>query len=253
VGASGSGKSTLARLLAGLYQPAAGSISFDGVDLQTWDLATLRGRLGIVTQETRLFSGTLRDNVALFDPAIPFEEVRHACMLACLHDNIEQMPMGYETVLADGGSALSGGQRQRLSLARALVRKPSVLVLDEATSALDTVTEQQVQQNLRRLRCTRIIVAHRLSTIVEADKIVVLDQGKVVGIGTHNELLGDCDVYKNLVRSSGETVRVGDRGAGLTVPIQRPRAVEVVTPQPRVLEAIASQNVTLRGLAPTRK
>ncbi len=225
VGSSGSGKSTLARLLAGLYQPASGSIAFDHLELPSWDLGTLRARLGIVTQETRLFSGTLRDNVALFDPAIPIEDVKHACSLSCLDENIEQMPMGYETVLADGGSSLSGGQRQRLSLARALVRRPSVLVLDEATSALDAITEQRVQQNLRRMRCTRVIVAHRLSTIVEADKIVVLDQGKVVGVGTHAELLADCGVYRALVHSSGgDIVRPAERGPGMTVPIRTPRA-----------------------------
>ncbi|HMJ11634.1 MAG TPA: peptidase domain-containing ABC transporter, partial [Polyangiaceae bacterium] len=245
VGASGSGKSTLARLLAGLYQPASGSISFDNLDLQSWDLGTLRARLGIVTQDTRLFSGTLKDNVALFDQAVGLDEVRRACTLACLHENIEQMPMGYETVLADGGSSLSGGQRQRLSLARAIVRKPSVLVLDEATSALDTLTEQRVQENLRRLQCTRIIVAHRLSTIFEADKIVVLEQGRVMGVGTHEQLLAECELYGNLVRSAGGDLTRKDRGVGLTVPIRQPRTGTVT--------ASAAQNLTLLGLAPGRK
>jgi ATP-binding cassette subfamily B protein len=201
VGPSGSGKSTLARLLAGLYEPLAGVISVDGVDLRRADLSVLREQLGIVTQDTRLFSGTIRDNVALFEPTVPPEAIEQACSVAYLHDAIEAMPMGYDTMLADGGSSLSGGQRQRLSLARALVRDPSILVLDEATSALDTVTERMVQHNLRKLRCTRVVVAHRLSTIAEADKIIVLDSGRVVAIGRHANLLDMSPEYGRLVRS----------------------------------------------------
>ncbi|HKU43138.1 MAG TPA: peptidase domain-containing ABC transporter [Polyangiales bacterium] len=204
VGPSGSGKSTLARLLAGLYTPMSGTIAFDGRELRNWDLLALRERLGIVTQDTRLFSGSIRDNVALFDPGISHEEVEAACRLACLHDTIAQMPMGYDTMLADGGSSLSGGQRQRLSLARALVRKPGVLILDEATSALDTATERAVQDNLRALRCTRVIVAHRLSTVVEADKILVLERGRIVGVGSHADLIDYCPTYRDLVHSQAE-------------------------------------------------
>jgi ABC-type bacteriocin/lantibiotic exporter with double-glycine peptidase domain len=203
VGSSGSGKSTLARMLAGLYEPSGGSIAYDGRDLRGWDLSSLRERLGIVTQDTRLFSGTIRDNVALFDPNVPQDEIERACELACLDDVVASLPMGFDTMLADGGSSLSGGQRQRLSLARALVRQPSVLILDEATSALDVVTERRVQNQLRTLQCTRIIVAHRLSTIVEADKIVVLHAGHVVGVGQHAALLNTCQHYRNLVRAQG--------------------------------------------------
>jgi len=201
VGASGSGKSTLARLLAGLYEPSEGSISFDGRDLRAWDLTRLRKRLGIVTQDTRLFAGTIRDNVTLFEHDVHQDEIERACRIACIHETIEAMPMGYDTVLADGGSSLSGGQRQRLSLARALLLRPSVLVLDEATSALDVVTERRVQEELRRLECTRVIVAHRLSTIVEADKILMLDHGRIVGMGRHDGLLKSCNEYRHLVQS----------------------------------------------------
>jgi ATP-binding cassette subfamily B protein len=201
VGASGSGKSTLARLLAGLYTPLSGNIAIDGRELRAWDLHALRERFGIVTQETRLFSATLRDNVALFDPEVPQDRIEHACRLACLHDTIEQMPMGYDTMLADGGSSLSGGQRQRLSLARALLREPALLILDEATSALDTTTERNVHARLRALQCTRIVVAHRLSTVIEADKIVVLEGGRVAGIGTHAQLYARCHPYRELVRA----------------------------------------------------
>jgi ATP-binding cassette, subfamily B, bacterial len=201
VGASGSGKSTLARLLAGLYEPTDGAIAFDGRDLRAWDLTRLRKRLGIVTQDTRLFAGTIRDNVALFEAEVSQDEIERACRLACIHETIEAMPMGYDTVLADGGSSLSGGQRQRLSLARALLLRPSVMVLDEATSALDTVTERRVQEELRRLQCTRVIVAHRLSTIVEADKILMLDNGRIVGMGRHEGLIKSCIAYRQLVNS----------------------------------------------------
>jgi ABC-type bacteriocin/lantibiotic exporter with double-glycine peptidase domain len=248
VGASGSGKSTLARLLAGLYEPLSGAIAFDGLDLRRWNLSALRERLGIVTQDTRLFSGTIRDNVALFDPSLSHEQVQKACALACLHESIAQMPMGYDTMLADGGSSLSGGQRQRLSLARALIRNPSVLILDEATSALDTVTEHRVQENLRALRCTRVIVAHRLSTIVEADKIVALDAGHIAGIGSHTELLARCSAYRELVRSQyGDAVQAVPEGPEFRA--RSPRAPEQ-TPAEIVRRAIgASARETKLGHA----
>jgi ATP-binding cassette subfamily B protein len=229
VGPSGSGKSTLARLLAGLYEPLSGSIAFDGRDLRAWDLHTLREKLGIVTQDTRLFSGSIRDNVTLFDSSIPQEEVEDACRKACLDEAIQQMPMGYETMLADGGSSLSGGQRQRLSLARALVRKPSVLILDEATSALDALTERAVQDNLRALHCTRIIVAHRLSTVVEADKIMVLEQGRLVGVGRHQDLVARCATYRDLVHSQSEAAGASTLLAGERELVPAARGVRGVT------------------------
>jgi len=203
VGASASGKSTLARLFSGLYRPESGSLLFDDVEFSRWNLSSLRARLGIVSQDTKLFSGTIRDNITLFDEGVHLDDVKSAAELACLHEEICAMPMGYDTVLADGGSSLSGGQRQRLALARALVRHPRVLVLDEATSALDTVTEGRVQAKLRALRCTRIVIAHRLSTVIEADKIVVLDAGRIVAVGRHAELLVSCGAYQNLVQAQG--------------------------------------------------
>ena len=174
----------------------------------------LRERLGIVTQDTRLFSGTIRDNVALFDAECLHPTSKRRACARCWPTTIDAMPMGYDTMLADGGSSLSGGQRQRLSLARALVRNPSVLILDEATSALDAVTEREVQNQLRNLRCTRMIVAHRLSTMIEADKIIVLDKGHVVGIGRHAELLVTCPAYRTLVRSQADV-----SGNPLAVPL----------------------------------
>jgi ATP-binding cassette, subfamily B, bacterial len=245
VGASGSGKSTLARLLAGLYEPAGGTISFDGRDLRAWDLGMLRERLGIVTQDTRLFSGTIRDNVSLFEGGVSQDRIEEACRVACLDRTIEQMPMGYDTVLADGGSSLSGGQRQRLSLARALVRNPSVLILDEATSALDAVTERAVQQQLRQLSCTRVIVAHRLSTVVEADKIVVLDKGQIVGVGTHAELFVHCQNYRELVRSQAGVPQPQAPQAMPLPPSARPAPPPLRIPPAfdRARPVLASENV----------
>jgi ATP-binding cassette, subfamily B, bacterial len=199
VGASGSGKSTLARLLGGLFAPSSGSVLYDGVDTRAWDPSALRGMLGMVTQDPRLLATTIRENVALFDATVPLERVEEAARLAEIHDDVSRLALGYDTVLSDGGGSLSGGQRQRLALARALLRKPAVLVLDEATSQLDTVTERRVQEHLQTLRCTRIVVAHRLSTVRGADRIVVLDRGRVVDVGPHAQLVGRCQLYRELV------------------------------------------------------
>jgi len=201
VGASGSGKSTLARLVAGLYRPISGRVAFDGVPLEQWDPPDLRRQLGMVTQDTRLFGATVRDNIAMLDPEIPLDRVEAAARKAHIHEDVMALPMGYDTLLADGGASLSGGQRQRIALARALMADPVVMVLDEATSALDTVTERAVQGELTALRCTRIVIAHRLSTVIDADRIVVLHRGKVVDIGPHAELMERCTVYRTLVEA----------------------------------------------------
>lgn len=204
VGRTGSGKSTLARLMAGLYEPSSGRLLFDGKDLKYLDLRSVRSQLGIVTQDTQLFGGTVRQNIALADPQMGLDRVIRASKLACIHDDILSMPMGYETILADRGLSLSGGQRQRLALARALACRPVILVLDEATSHLDAVTEELVNQNLARLRCTRIVIAHRLSTIRDADSIIVIDGGRIVTQGTHEELLGANSKYTELLGSQRE-------------------------------------------------
>ena len=204
VGRTGSGKSTLARLLLGLYVPTRGEIFYDGKSLQELNFRSVRSQWGVVLQESFIFSGSIRENIAFNNPNLTIEPVAVAARRAVIHDEIMQMPMGYETRLDEGGTGLSGGQRQRLSLARALAHAPPMLLLDEATSHLDVVTESQVEQNLNRLSCTRVVVAHRLSTVENADLILVLDQGKIVERGTPAELLTQNGYYARLVHSRFE-------------------------------------------------
>lgn len=204
VGASGSGKSTLARLLTGLYRPWKGEILLDGKPFHEVDPEVRGHSVAAVDQDIFLFSGTVRDNLTLWDSTLPFAEVIAAAQDADVHEDIVQRPGGYGTLVHEGGINFSGGQRQRLEIARVLAGRPSILVLDEATSALDSMTEQRIDQNLRRRGCTCLIIAHRLSTIRDADQIVVLDQGKVAQRGTHRELIVDTEgLYASLVQEVG--------------------------------------------------
>jgi ABC-type bacteriocin/lantibiotic exporter with double-glycine peptidase domain len=212
VGASGSGKSTLGKLLLGLYLPTEGDICYDGLSLRQLDLPELRRQFGVVLQESVLFSGSVLSNIILTDPGLDRESVTEAAKLAAIHDDILAMPMGYDTFVSEGGSALSGGQRQRLAIARAVVHKPSILLLDEATSHLDVETEQRVARNLQSLACTQIIIAHRLSTVRDADMIVVLDHGTIAERGTHRQLVRRRGQYAALVRRQ----LTGDGGTGGT-------------------------------------
>ena len=199
VGRSGSGKSTLAALLLGLHRPTEGRIVYDGYDLAELDHKMLRQQLGIVPQHPFIFSGSIRSNIALSEPTISFERVVDAARRASIDADVRAMPMGYETIVADGGATLSGGQRQRIAMARALLHNPAVLLLDEATSSLDSTTERAVMDSLRHTRATRIVIAHRLSTIAHADRIVVMEDGRIVESGKHEELLHAGGAYAALV------------------------------------------------------
>lgn len=191
VGSSGSGKSTLARLIAGLIQPLAGEIRFDDRKLLDVPRAVMVNSLAMVQQDIHLYGCSVRDNLRLWNTTIPEADLLQACRDAEILDVIKALPEGFDTMLSEGGRNLSGGQRQRLELARALIQNPSILILDEATSALDAQTEQRVISNLNLRGCTQIIVAHRLSTIRDADLILVLDQGHVIQQGDHNSMMAD--------------------------------------------------------------
>ena len=204
VGRTGSGKSTLGSLLLGMYLPTQGEIYYDNYPLRTLNYQAVRAQFGVVTQNASIFSGSIRENITLNNPEMSIEQMVDAATAAAIHQDILQMPMEYETYVAEGGVGLSGGQRQRLALARALANQPALLLLDEATSALDVVTERTVEQNLRALRCTQIIIAHRLSTIRNADLILVLDQGTIVERGTHEGLLKRDGYYARLIQSQLE-------------------------------------------------
>ena len=199
VGPTGSGKSTLAKLLLGFYQPTSGEIYYDGIPLSHLDHQGVRRQFGVVLQESFLFNSSIRQNITVSDPAVAMEQVTRAAKQAAIHQEVSRMPMGYETVVAEGGQGLSGGQRQRLSLARALLRRPAILLLDEATSHLDNITESVINQNLNTLDCTRIVIAHRLSTVRDADRILVLDEGRLVEWGTHEDLLSRQGHYALLI------------------------------------------------------
>jgi subfamily B ATP-binding cassette protein HlyB/CyaB len=201
VGRSGSGKSTLTRLLQRLYIPEHGTVRIDGIDLALADPAWLRRQIGVVLQENLLFNRSIRENIALTDPGSPLEAVIHAANLAGAHDFICELPEGYDTLVGEHGSNLSGGQRQRLAIARALLVNPRILIFDEATSALDFETERIIQHNMKAMCAGRtvLIVAHRLTSVRHADRIIAMDRGRIVEHGTHDELLAKGGYYAHLI------------------------------------------------------
>ena len=199
VGGSGSGKSTVARLICGLLAPWSGSVRIDGLDIANMPPSHFAEIVSHVEQEFVLFEGSVRDNVALWEPSVSERDVVQALRDAAIHDVIAERPGKYDTAVEEGGRNFSGGQRQRLEIARALARNPAVLVLDEATAALDPVTELEIDDGLRRRGCTCVIVAHRLSTIRDADEIIVLDGGRIVQRGNHATLMANEGLYRTLV------------------------------------------------------
>jgi subfamily B ATP-binding cassette protein MsbA len=209
VGPSGAGKSTVFNLLLRFYDAENGSIAIDGQDIQAVTLDSLRAAIGVVTQEAVLFDESIADNIALGKPGASMAEIRTAASNAAAHDFIEAMPQGYDTRVGEGGLKLSGGQRQRVAIARAMLRNAPILLLDEATSALDAESERQVQEALSRLMKgrTTIVIAHRLSTVVDADRIYVLERGGVVQSGSHAELMAEGGLYANLYRHNLEEPR----------------------------------------------
>jgi subfamily B ATP-binding cassette protein MsbA len=200
VGGTGSGKSTLSGLLARFYDPSAGCVRMDGVDLRDMKIADLRALVGAVTQEALLFNDTIEENIRYGSPHATHEEIVAAARLANAHDFITAHPDGYARIVGEKGFALSGGERQRIAIARAILRNPPVLILDEATSALDTVTERLVQEALTNLMKNRTVfaIAHRLSTIRHADEILVMDHGEIVERGTHDALMARGGLYRRL-------------------------------------------------------
>jgi ATP-binding cassette subfamily B protein len=200
MGRSGSGKTTVTRLLQCLNTTYDGSIKIDGVDLREINLLHLRTHIGVVPQENFLFSGTLRDNISMAKPDATFADIVRAAQLSGAEEFIERLPRGYDTPIREGGNNLSGGQRQRLALARALLLDPPILILDEATSALDAESEAIVNANLKRMAKGRTVlsISHRLSMLVDCDAILVLERGAVYDMGTHEELLQRCDIYKHM-------------------------------------------------------
>src|SRR5581483_3260599 len=205
VGPSGSGKSTITKLVQRLYVPQGGRVLIDGMDLAMAEPAWLRRQIGVVLQENMLFNRSVRDNIAIADPAMPMQRVIEAARLAGAHDFILELAEGYDTIVGERGSTLSGGQRQRIAIARALIGDPRILIFDEATSALDYESERIIQQNMQEIARGRtvLIIAHRLSTVRTADRIFTLERGRLVEDGTHEALIKTGGRYAALHRLQG--------------------------------------------------
>ncbi len=195
IGKSGSGKSTLAKLILGLYIPSQGEILFNGRNIKELDLSKVRKQMGVVPQDVTLFNRSIKDNIALYNNDIGMEMIEESSKMAQIHDDIMAMPMKYNTMVSELGMNLSGGQRQRVALARALLNKPSIILLDEATSSLDHQYERRIDKYLDELNCTRVVIAHKLTTIMNSDQIIVMNEGEIIAAGTHEELLQSNEFY----------------------------------------------------------
>lgn len=199
VGATGCGKSTLMRLMLGFETPQKGAIYYDGKDLASLDLKSLRRNIGTVMQNGKLFQGDIYSNIVISAPRLTMTEAWEAAEKSGIADDIRAMPMGMHTIISEGSGGISGGQRQRLMIARAIAPKPRILMFDEATSALDNITQKIVSDSLESLKCTRIVIAHRLSTIKQCDRIIVLDKGKIIEDGKYEDLIAQEGYFSQLV------------------------------------------------------
>jgi ATP-binding cassette subfamily B protein len=208
VGPTGAGKTSLVALIARLYDPTEGTVSVDGADLRDVDVASLRQQIAFVADDPFLFSASVADNISYAVPGASQERIEQAAKRAMAHEFIEALPDGYDTVVGERGLTLSGGQRQRIAIARALIAEPRILILDDATSSVDATTEEAIKQGLREAMegRTTFVVAHRLSTISLADEIVVMDAGRIVDRGTHEELLERCPLYAEIAEFGCEDV-----------------------------------------------
>ncbi len=200
VGRTGCGKSTLMRLLLGFEKPQKGAVYYDGKDLATIDVKSLRKNIGVVTQDGKLFQGDIYSNIVISAPWLTMDEAWEAADTAGIAEDIKAMPMGMQTFISEGSGGVSGGQKQRLMIARAVAPKPRILFFDEATSALDNITQKIVSDNLDKLKCTRVVIAHRLSTIKNCDRIIVLENGRIAEDGGFDELVRKNGVFADLVR-----------------------------------------------------
>ena len=208
IGSTGCGKTSLVNLIPRLYDVSAGEVLIDGVDVRNYDLAALRDLIGVVLQKNVLFSGTIKDNIKWGKQDATDEEIIRVCKLSAAHDFIEQQPDGYDTDLSQGGLNLSGGQKQRLCIARAMIKNPKILILDDSTSAVDTATEAKIRESFYNefKDTTVIIIAQRISSVKDADKIIVLDDGKIDSIGNHDELMNSCEIYREIYKTQQKGV-----------------------------------------------
>lgn len=214
VGLSGSGKTTITYLLARLYDPASGTIRVDGYDIRDVKIESLRRQIGIVTQDTYIFNASVRENLLYSKPDAADDEIIQACKVANIHDFIMTLPEGYDTIVGERGTKLSGGEKQRLSIARAILKDPRIIILDEATSSLDSLSERLIQDAIKPLLAgrTSIVIAHRLSTIIAADQILVMDKGRIVQRGTHDELVKHPGLYRDLYEKQFKAKAAGELG-----------------------------------------
>jgi ABC-type bacteriocin/lantibiotic exporter with double-glycine peptidase domain len=200
VGKTGCGKSTLVRLLLGFETPQKGAIYYDNQDISKLDKRSLRRNFGVVLQNSKLMQGNVFSNITVSAPWLTLDDAWEAAKFAGIAEDIRAMPMGMHTIITEGSGGISGGQRQRLMIARAIASKPKILIFDEATSALDNITQQHIASSLSKLKCTRIVLAHRLSTIKQCDRIIVLDDGKIIEDGSYDELIKNGGFFAELIQ-----------------------------------------------------